>query len=371
MIKFPDYDRSILSIAASVLNAYGVRDCSHRTLSELDALLKKDYKNVIVMLFDGLGVDAVNTHLDENSFLRKHFVSPISSVFPSTTTAATTSVQSGYAPIEHAWLGWDLYFKELDENVAVFRNTLQRNGESAAKYGVAGRYIPYTDIWKRIEKANKEVKAYCVSPFSRYPAYSFEDVQKIVLKLSKKRGKKYIYVYNPQPDNYMHRYSVGAQTVKEAILQINDAVESLCEKLEDSIVVVTADHGLVDSKIAYLEEYPEIRSMLKRPASMEPRALSLFVKDEYKAVFKEKFESTFPDKFLVLTKQEVYDKHLFGYGNPHPRVDAFLGDFLAVAISDLSILNMDENETYIGMHAGLDEREMTVPFIAIEKKKYK
>lgn len=370
MIKLPDYDRSILSIASSVLNYYGVQDCPHKTLPEYDKLLKNDYKNVIVMLFDGLGVEAIKTHLDENSFLRKHLVCSISSVFPSTTTAATTSIQSGYAPIEHAWLGWDLYFKELDENVAVFRNTLQRNGNSAAKYGMAGRYIPYTDIWKRIEKANKDVKAYCVSPFSRYKAYSFDDVEKVVLKISKKKGKKYIYAYNPQPDNYMHNYGVGSQMAKETIEQINDTVESLCKKLEDSIVVVTADHGLVDSKIAYLDDYSEIKNMLKRPVSIEPRALSLFVKDEYKNVFKEKFESTFPNKFLILTKQEVYEKHLFGYGKTHPRVDEFLGDFLAIAISDLSIFNIDENETYIGMHAGLDEREMAVPFIAVEKKKY-
>lgn len=78
--------------------------------------------------------------------------------------------------------------------------------------------------------------------------------------------------------------------------------------------------------------------MLKRPASIEPRALSFFVKDEYKKVFKEEFEKEFPGKFIVLTKQEVYDRHLFGYGAAHPRVDAFLGDFLAVAVSDLLLL---------------------------------
>lgn len=367
MIRFPNYDKSILSIASSVLNYYGVNDCPHKTLGTFDEMLQKDYKNVIVMLFDGMGLSAINTHLSETSFIRKHLICPVSSVFPSTTTAATTSIQSGRSPIEHGWLGWDLYFKELDENVAVFRNTLQRNGEQAADYNVGGRYIPCESIFSRIEKANKDVKAYCVSPFSNIPASTLEDVLQDVLLLSKQKGRKYIYAYHPEPDSLMHIFGVGSNQVKHKISEINSMVEALCSELEDSIVVVTADHGLVDSKTNFLEEYPEIWNKLKRPTSIEPRALSLFVKDEYKNVFKQEFEKTFPDKFLVLTKAEVYEKHLFGYGAAHPRVDEFLGDFLAVAISDLTLVNYRE-ESFVGVHAGLDEREMTVPFIAVERK---
>ena len=78
MITYPNYDRSILSIASSVLNHFGVKDCQHKTLPEFDELLSKGYKNIIVMLFDGLGVSAIKEHLNENDFLRKHFVCPIS-----------------------------------------------------------------------------------------------------------------------------------------------------------------------------------------------------------------------------------------------------------------------------------------------------
>ena len=73
MIRFPDYDRSILSIAASVLKHYGVADCPHKTLKEFDDILNKNYENVIVMLFDGMGVDAINTHLAEERTLSARF----------------------------------------------------------------------------------------------------------------------------------------------------------------------------------------------------------------------------------------------------------------------------------------------------------
>lgn len=367
MIKLSDYNRSILSIASSVLKHYGVTDCPHQTLKEFDEILNKDYKNVIVMLFDGLGVDAVNKHLDKDAFLRKHFICPISSVFPPTTVAATTTIQSGFAPIEHGWLGWDLYFKEIDENVSVFRNTLQKNGEKAADYSIAGKYIPCENIFNRIKKANSDVKACYFSPFSNPSVCTFEDIKNTVLKLAKEKGKKYIYTYNPQPDEFMHEYGVNSDLVKITVNQINSLVENICNEIEDSIVVVTADHGLIDSKVDFLENYPNIWNMLKRPASIEPRALSLFVKDNYKSIFKKEFEKTFSNKFLVLTKSEVLSKNLFGFGKKHPKVDEFLGDFLAIAVSDLTLQNYFEENTFIGVHAGLDEREMTVPFIAIER----
>lgn len=279
MIKFPNYDESILSVSASVLKHFGVKDCNHKTLYELDALLDKDYKNIIVMLFDGMGADAIYNHLPETAFLRKHFVKSISSVFPPTTVAATTTIESGYSPVEHAWLGWDLYFKELNENVSVFTNRLQKNGQPAADYHVAGRYAPHNNIFNRIEKANKCAKAYYISKFSKFKINSLDDIGNTVIKLSKKRGRKYIYTYWHEPDETMHIYGVNSNEAKSKINQINTYTENLCSKLNDALVIVTADHGLIDSDAVFLENYPKLWNMLKIPPSVEPRALSLFVKD--------------------------------------------------------------------------------------------
>lgn len=369
MIKYPNYDRSILSIASSVLKYFGVTDCEHKTLPEFDELLSKNYKNVIVMLFDGLGVSAINEHLNENDFLRRNFVCPISSVFPSTTVAATTTIESGYSPIETSWLGWDLYFYEIGENVAVFRNTLQKNGKAAADYNVAWRYIPYKNIFQRIEGVNGKGTAYCVSPFSKYHSKSVRDICKIVKRLSRKKQKKYIYSYWHQPDTEMHYYGVKSQQTHEQILLINNEVEKLCSRLKNSLVIITADHGLCDSKNEYLEDYPKLSSMLKFPPSIEPsRAMSLFVKDGMLEEFKTEFNKHFSDDFKLMTKEEVFAENIFGFGKPHPRTYSFVGDFLAVATGQKSLFIEREETNFVGVHAGFTEEEMTVPFIAIEVK---
>jgi len=369
MITHPNYDRSILSIASSVLNHFGVKDCQHKTLPEFDKLLEKEYKNIIVMLFDGLGVSAINEHLNENDFLRKHFVCPISSVFPSTTVAATTSIESGYSPVETGWLGWDLYFDEIGENVAVFRNALQKNGEPAADFNVAWRYIPYKRIFDRIEEINGKGTAVYVSPFSKHRIKSVQDACKNVKRLSRKRNKKYIYTYWHQPDTAMHNYGVKSEQAHEQILMINSEVEKLCKSIKNSLVIITADHGLCDGVNEYLEDYPELSAMLKRPPSIEPRALSFFVKDGMKDDFKTEFNNLFGNDFKLMTKEEVFSENLLGFGESHPRTYDFVGDFLAVATGEKSLFIEREERNFIGVHAGLTEEEMTVPFIAIETKK--
>lgn len=85
--------------------------------------MKYKYKNVVILLLDGLGIDALQYHLSENSFFRKNLIKEYSTVFPPTTTSATTSIESGLTPLEHGWLGWSLYFSDIDKIVNAFINT--------------------------------------------------------------------------------------------------------------------------------------------------------------------------------------------------------------------------------------------------------
>src|SRR5665648_355708 len=89
-IQYPDYNNCLVNLACSILKHFGAHP-QHATLPVLDSLLKKQYTNVVVMLFDGMGSEALEFHLPEDSFLRRHCTADISSVFPPTTTAAITS----------------------------------------------------------------------------------------------------------------------------------------------------------------------------------------------------------------------------------------------------------------------------------------
>jgi len=108
-----------------------------KTLELLDRYLAKDYKNVVVILLDGMGRCIIERNLEKDGFFNTHLAGTYSSTFPSTTVAATTSIDSGLTPCEHGWLGWDCYFPQIDRNVTVFHNTDTETGEKVAEESVA------------------------------------------------------------------------------------------------------------------------------------------------------------------------------------------------------------------------------------------
>lgn len=359
-----DYDDSLVSLANSVLKRFGAK-CEHGTLVDFDRLLEKGYKNVVVMLFDGMGVKILDKHKDSAPFLRAHLLRPICSVFPPTTTAATTSIESGLEPCEHGWLGWAMYFKEIDKNVCLFTNTVFGTEDVAADYPVAKRALPFDTLQTKIRNAGKQ--AYFVSQHSDIKTNGVHDTCNIVKKLCKKDGEKYIYTYWNQPDHDMHDFGTCDERVAKQIRLINDEVEKLCRKLEDTLVVVTADHGLVDVEWKSLCDYPEIADTLEREPSVEPRALSFFVKKGREKDFENAFEKAFGKEYILFTHAEVVEDGLFGKGNANARFEDFVGDYFAVATSNTCITPgpIDE-QPFVGMHAGASEDEILVPFIVIE-----
>lgn len=362
-IKYPDYERSILSVAASVLKHFGVRDCPYASLPEFDRELEKDPQNVIVMLFDGIGSDILSAHLPQQAFLRQKKACDVSSVFPPTTTAATTTLQSGLTPLEHSWMGWTLYFSELDENVFVFPNRLQKSGKKINGFNAAKTFMPYKSVFERIREASPSVQTHFIGLQAEERVFTLGAAMRKIKRLARRPGKKYIYLYWYQPDHAMHQNGVADPSITKMIKRINDSVQSMCAKLNNSVAAVIADHGLIDVKWAYLEDYPKLDGMLVRPPSIESRALSLFVKDGEHERFAELFNSVFGDSFVLMSKRQVYESGLFGGGTMGKRTDGFVGDFLAVATGELCIAANRRMPPLKGNHAGLTAAEMTVPFI--------
>ena len=115
-MQFPNYKRSSFNVINSILHYYGVEN-SHASLKELDEILEKGkYKKIVFLVMDGMGNNIINKYA-YNSFISNNNIGPISSVFPSTTTAAMNTYYSALPPIEHAWLGWSCYFKECSRTI--------------------------------------------------------------------------------------------------------------------------------------------------------------------------------------------------------------------------------------------------------------
>ena len=154
MIK-ADYKDCITNLACSIRKYFEV-DYKHNTIKEVDEVLERvKPKNVVVILFDGMGYNILNRNLDKDSFLVKHCVRDYSSVVPCTTTASTTSMLSGMHPCEHGWLGWDLYIKPEELIVTMFTNKLKDTSIDARDYNVVRKYYDYNTITDDINNDGK------------------------------------------------------------------------------------------------------------------------------------------------------------------------------------------------------------------------
>jgi predicted AlkP superfamily pyrophosphatase or phosphodiesterase len=367
-LLYPNYNKCLVNLSNSILK-YFEADCYHSSLEEIDKILKKhQYKNIVLILNDGLGSKILERNLSNESFLIKHKINDITSVFPATTTASTTSVITGLNPIEHGWLGWYLYVKDIDKTIVPYLNSIKDTDIPAADYNVALSLFPYKSIFDNINEKGK-YKAYGVSPYEdvKYDFDKPDEMYKRISELCKLEGKKFIYCYYNDPDHLMHDFGVNNEKVKNKIEYINDKIEEMCLSLKDTLVIVTADHGLIDAEYIYLVDYPTILETLIRETSIEPRATTFFVKQDKKDIFVREFNKYFKNDFILLKKDEVIDKQLFGEGKENIRFNSCLGDYLAVAISNKCIVDKIDPDPLKGMHAGITEDEILVPLIIIEK----
>lgn len=388
--KFPDYNNCLVNLANSILKKFGCKTKAN-TLPLADKYLTGNQKNTVVLLLDALGISILEKHLAPDGFFRSHLAGSFESVYPPTTVAATTSVMSGLYPNEHGWLGWDIYYPKLNKNVTVFRNIEQLTEKAGAKplvdaqgkmswtndslnkevpaadFHCGNTFTPYKSIVEQINDAGGT--AYFSMPFMPPFPQTLDAILERIKNLCNEPEKKFIYAYWNEPDSTMHKTGTVSKETHEMMLSLEKRIEKFASELSDTQLFIIADHGHMDSKNLCILDYPEIMDCLVRLPSIEPRTINLFVKDERKANFPSLFQKTFGDDFLLLTREEVLENKIFGIGKEHPDLPGMIGDFVAFAISEKSILKTHyEVQKMPGEHAGLTPEEINIPLIVIDTK---
>lgn len=363
-IVFPDYQNSILNITTSILKHYDV-PTKYSSNTMLDEYLKKGFRNVVYILIDALGSQVLERHKDVASNLYRDFVYPITSVFPPTTVAATTTVLTGIPPVSSGWLGWCQYVKEVDKTVIFFTNKDYYSEDTIFSENLAQKVAPVKQIYEQIQMYSPDVSTHEIFPaFAQKEHDSFLKQCHTILQLTNEPGKHFIYTYWDKLDTQMHETGPGSVEVHRALRQVDKAYGDLVSQLSnDTVVIVIADHGQVDVCPIELRKYVRLWELFEHEPSIESRAATFFIKEGKHEQFKDLFNHYFKEYFLLFTKKQVQELNLFGVGDEHPRFDGFLGDFMAIAIDHFYFRLSDNKMMMRGQHAGLLVDEMMVPLI--------
>lgn len=363
-----DFSNNIVSFSSSLLAHFGAAP-KHPTMPMIDEVLK-GHRKVVVLLFDGLGQHMIEKHLKEDSYLRSHLFHTMEAVFPPTTVASTNAFLSGLYPIENGWLAWDQWVEKYGCNVEGFTNRDHNSGKEILphKDNILERLAPYASIFEQMRDGGFQGELFRVFPSRILPKMpsTLKDYRKRIDEHLKDATDAFGYVYWTEPDSSMHEFGVTSKKVHREILKIQRFVKGLVKAHPDTLFLTIADHGLVDIISEDLCDHPDLYSFLYRPVSMEGRVSTFFVKEGKQEEFASLFHRYYQDHYVLLTKEEAKNIHLFGLGEEHPIFDEAIGDFVSVSITPYALYaskdypGVAEEDLLKAAHAGYTKDEMEI-----------
>ena len=254
------------------------------------------------------------------------------------------------------------------KNVDIFLNRESRTGESV-KYN----HSPLGKIDYYFDQANSDYSINTVFPGYigvKHPERNstfknLEEFFDILTNICHKPDKQFVYAYYPEPDSTMHDYGVSSSEAKSIIESISQNIKSLYENMENTLFIVTADHGQIDVK-GYVNLYEDevLMDMLEIYPFLEARAPAFLVKNGREKEFEEYFRSKYNEDFVLYKSEDLIAKGYFGDIGDKA---SSLGDYIAIGTYTHKQAILSSAKTkYKGHHTSLTE-EMEVPLILLCK----
>lgn len=378
----PDYrGGSIVNLMASIRMAFGGDGNGYPPLAAVTPR-ELQQRHVVLIVIDGLGYDFLSRRADSTLF--RLCRQRITSVFPTTTASAMTTFMTGVAPQQHGVTGWFTWFRELGTVATVLPFTPRYGGSPFTEVGIE----PQELFNRQSVFAGLEAECHMVNPFyitesaysragareaQRHPYHGrdefFGRLRDIVFTAGRERT--FTLAYWPELDGLAHRHGVESEEVSDHFDLLDAAIAELLDSIAgtDTAVLVTADHGLLDTDPAQtvlLNELPDLQRTLTLPLCGEPRAAYCYVR----ARSRERFEAYIRERLGEVCDMhpsfELIEAGLFGSGDPHPHLVDRVGDYTLLMRDNYVITEQLLHERRFnqrGVHGGLSSSELYVPLI--------
>ena len=378
----PDAQNGIVNLMASLLEGLGGQPLSASPLKALLPEEIRDYRQVLLLVVDGLGMAPLKA-LSPEGILARSLRSQMTSVFPSTTATAVTSLMTGLYPSEHGLTGWHMYFRELGTVLAVLPGKPRYGGVPWGASGVdLKKLLGLTSIFDRVKTPSSLVTPRNISdsPFNRAlrgqgvvtPYTDLDDFFACLKRgVTQTTGRHYHYAYWSEFDHIAHTAGASSSEAQAHLEAFEAAFEAFLTKIEgtSTLVIVTADHGFIDhdpASIISLGDYPEIEGCLSLPLSGEARAAYAFIKPGRNQAFEQEVTDLLGDRITLYRSSDLHAAGWFGAGLQHPRFLDRIGDYVLVPKGRGIVRDAvfgEKKASMVGYHGGMHPDEMWVPLI--------
>jgi predicted AlkP superfamily pyrophosphatase or phosphodiesterase len=353
-------------------------------------------QRVVLIILDALGYRilqdrwAAGEGQPFHDLAQAGFLTPLTSIFPSTTAAALVSLRTGRPPAEHGWLAYYLYLREL--GVAANAITLSPyrggSGDELLDWGLDPEtMVAVPSLAEHLATAGIGTRAVLAAHFrnSGFTKMLYRGVAEIRPHLqasdfwgqlgrvvSETRGERAFitgywggfdgaaHAYGPQDNLSQAEFRTVSHLLREEFLDRLSVKDR-----EGTLLLLTADHGQIEippEQAISVADHPLLQQSLLVPVMGESRAAFLYPRPGQAEAITAYLEQQFEDTFTVLRSADALAAGLFG----QPVSDearARAGELLVLPHGNHALQQNKPKVPLVGRHGGLTDQEMLVPLI--------
>jgi predicted AlkP superfamily pyrophosphatase or phosphodiesterase len=388
-MKIPDYnENSIVNLMSTILTHFEV-DSPYPNLKIFQPNELTDDETIVLLIIDGLGYNFLDEH-GRDSFLFENLRGKITSVFPTTTAAAMTTIYSGIAPQNHGVPAWFTYLREIGmvSVILPFKTRGFRNFDYEKNNIKPSDIFLFKSLFQHLRHDYYSIlpKAIKGSAYSNYvmegsTQIGYEDLDDFLKKIlstvhrKSEQKKKYILAYWTKFDAISHDEGIQSQSALDHFRELDKKLASFSSKLKNKDtnirLIITADHGLIDTTpehTIWLKDHPKLNETLTIPVCGEPRAPFFYVRPSKVNDFENYIRTHLNHAGELIKGETLIKENYYGLYEPNKRLFDRTGDYILLMKDNYILRDQligEIRHELVGNHGGLSIDELYVPLIII------
>jgi hypothetical protein len=325
----------------------------------------RDADQVVLFVLDGVGWADLERHRDHLPNLAVMEGGPVTTVAPSTTGAALTSITTGATPAEHGIVGYRMRVAGELLNVLRWPTKGPRAGPDPAEVqpvppflGVAAPAVT------RAEFAESGFTAAQLRGARQLGWHTTATMVELCRQLVED-GEPFVYAYYDGVDKVSHAHGPASELFAAEMADTDRLVGAVLDRLPaEAVLVVVSDHGQLQVGPEAVRSLDPLERMVSAHAG-ESRFRSLYARkgavDDLLAAATEHLG----DDAWVFTRDQLFDDGWLGH-DAAAHVRGRIGDVVLAARTLTAFADPAfERETQmLGRHGSLTRDEMLVPLLA-------
>jgi hypothetical protein len=320
----------------------------------------------VLLVLDGLGWDQLLEHPQVAPTLSAFAGGKITTVAPSTTAAALTSITTSLPPGEHGLVGYRMMVDGSVFNCLRWGTAERPDSRKMVPPTMLQPYEPFLGHpVALVTKAEFRRSGFTEAHLRGGRLVGYRTTAVLVHEVARLigDGEEVVYAYYDGVDKVAHEYGIGSEYRAELAFADRLVADLMASLPSGTTLVVTADHGQVDCGRGLRNIHPDVMALTDQ-LSGEARFRWLHT-DRDPADLLAACKEHHGHHAWVAGIDQIVDEQWFGNGLG-PDVIERLGDVALLALDDSGFDDPDDTGPMelIGRHGSLTPAEMYVPCIS-------